>query len=265
MNRPRLTSTANPKVRRIKGLHQAKARVAEGVALAEGIKVVAELAARPERLLEVFWSETCAARPQGAELLDRLAAAEVSLWEVSEHVLSAMADTRTPQGVVAVVSCQPARLDALLAQGGDVLILDGVHDPGNVGTLIRTAGAAGAAGVVLTGNGADPTAPKVVRSAAGCQFTLPFVVWKEAPEPLAEALNKSGCRIAVARSLGGSAPATVGEGRVAWVLGSEGGGVSTRWEVLADLTVALPMANGVESLNVAVAGSILLFSRVLRA
>ncbi|MBI5135731.1 MAG: RNA methyltransferase [Nitrospirae bacterium] len=260
----RLTSTANPRVRWVKGLHQARQRRAEGVAVAEGIKAVAELAADPARVVAVFWSETCAGRPEGTALLDALGRAGVPLTEVAPHVLDAMADTRTPQGVIAVVRCAPADLEALLARPGDVLVLDGVQDPGNVGALLRSAAAAGAAGVVLAGGCADPTQPKAVRSAAGCLLRLPFVAWHDAPEVLADRLKAAGCRLAVARADGAEPPARVAAaGRVAWVLGAEGGGVCAGLRARADVSVAIPMAAGVESLNVAVAGSLLLFARAL--
>ncbi len=258
-----LTSTANARVRWVKSLHQGKHRRAEGVLLAEGIKAVAELAARPDCLKQVFWAESCTRRPEGAALIEALSGGDVPLQPVADHVLTAMADTRTPQGVVAVAACAPAPLERVLSRTVDVLVLDGLQDPGNVGTLIRTAAAAGAAGVVLVGGCADPTGPKAVRSAAGCLFSLPFTLWREPIEPLAAALKRADCRIAVYRASGGTRPDRLGAGRIAWIVGAEGAGVSDLWDDRADLSVAIPMAGGVESLNVAVAGGLLLFSRLL--
>jgi TrmH family RNA methyltransferase len=258
-----ITSTANPSVRWVKRLQKAKNRRAEGVALAEGVKAVRELCAQPERVVQLFWARPCLEKPGGRTLIDRLATSSIPHQEVAEHVLEAMADTQSPQGVLAVAKCAPATLDDLAQSDGDVLVLDGVQDPGNVGTLIRSVAASGGAGVVLARACSDPTGPKVVRAAAGAVFNVPYVVWDQPAEDLADALQAMGCRIAVARADGKSDPARVVDGgRIAWVMGAEGGGVSDALRSRADLSVAIPMAAGVESLNVAVAGSLLLYFRV---
>jgi len=259
-----ITSTANPRVKWVKGLHRGKNRRLGGVAMAEGIKAVRELCARPERVVHLFWSSACLDKPGGQGLIDGLNGADFLVQQVADHVLEAMADTRTPQGVVAVARCASSSLEALAGLDGDILLLDGVQDPGNVGTLMRSVAASGGAGVILTGPCADPSGPKVVRSAAGAVFNLPYVIWNGDAEFLVDALHAMGCRIAVARADGIADPAQV-SGRICWVLGAEGGGVSDTMREHADLSVAIPMAAGVESLNVAVAGSLLLYYRVFGA
>lgn len=259
-----LTSTANPKVRAVRALAKPRERRARGVAVAEGIKVVAELAAIPERVEDLFAAESLSDRQDGRELISRLKAAGIPVTYVSDRVLAAMADARTPQGVLAVVRTTSADLAAVLARDGDLLVLDGVQDPGNVGTLVRTAEAAGLAGVMLTAGCADPTGPKCVRAAAGSLFRLPYVIWETAPSDLAEALEEAGLTVCAALKDGAVSPDHVtGFNRVAWVLGAEGSGVSDSLADRATLTVTIPMAGGVESLGVAAAGAVLMYGRRL--
>jgi len=257
-----LTSLANPRVRRARGLQRARERSASGLVLAEGVKVVRELLDLPERVVEIFWAEQVTERPGGGSMLDRARAAGVPLVQVTDAVLERLADTRTPQGVVAVARLTPATLPEILARPGDVLVLAGVQDPGNMGTLIRSAEAAGAAGVVLGPGCADPAGGKAVRAAAGSVFRLPWAEWDGPIETLADYLKAESCVVCVAQVDGDISPREAARyARVAWILGAEGQGVPAELAAVADCAVRVPMAPPVDSLNVAIAGSLLLFSR----
>jgi TrmH family RNA methyltransferase len=247
----------------LRSLAKPAARRREGVAVAEGIKAVAELAARPERVVRLFWSDACAARPEGAALVEAFRAGGVAMERLAPAVLDRLADTRSPQGVIAVFRLQAAPLPAVLTGRGDVLVLEGVQDPGNVGTLVRTAEAAGAAGVVLAGACADPTGPKCVRAAAGSLARVPYVLWPDDPAPLAARIRDAGYALGIASPAGAPLAEVVPEGPVAWVLGGEGQGVSPAFRRRGSFQAAIPMAPGVDSLNVAVAGAVLLYARRL--
>jgi TrmH family RNA methyltransferase len=181
----------------------------------------------------------------------------VAVYEVPDHVLAYLADAATPQGVAAVARTVTAELGGL--DDGVLVVLDRLSDPGNVGTILRTADALGAAAVILTEGSADPFAPKTIRAAAGSTYHLPIVVGVELGA-VAEAARDSGRVV-----LGLDAAATTGlqalrdaEGHVALVLFNEAHGMDDRSVGHLDGTVAIALHPRAESLNVAAAAAIAL-------
>jgi TrmH family RNA methyltransferase len=258
-----LTRAANPRLRWLKSLDKPRERRREGVAVAEGLKAVAELVPLAERVVHLFWSEAAEARAEGAALVAAFRERGVAMDRVAPALLERLADTKNPQGVLAVVRTAPAPLDAVLGGRADLLVLEGVQDPGNVGTLVRTVEAVGGAGIVLAGASADPTGPKCVRAAAGSLFRVPYVVWPHPPEGLADRVRDAGYRVGIASPSGAPLAEVLPDEPVAWVLGAEGQGVSEAFRRRGSFAAAIPMAPGVDSLNVAVAGSLLLYARRL--
>lgn len=185
----------------------------------------------------------------------------VPSFDVSEPVLATMADTVTPQGVVAVAEMRPASVFDVAA-GDLVLVLASVRDPGNAGTLVRSAEAAGAAGVVFSQGCVDPYGPKTVRAAAGALFRVPIVRDVGLADAL-QVLREAGHRVIGADATSPDAvdQADLG-GKTTFVLGNEAWGVPVEAEGLLDTAVRIRMPGPAESLNVAVAGSILLFEAV---
>ncbi|MGI9604332.1 MAG: TrmH family RNA methyltransferase [Acidimicrobiales bacterium] len=178
---------------------------------------------------------------------------DVEVFEIPEHTFTSLATTATPQPALAVA----ARPAGRVAFGdGPVLALAGVSDPGNAGTLIRAAEAAGAAGVVLVADAVDAFGPKVVRASAGSVFRLPIETLSS-PQ-LAERVAEAGVTVWGSTADG---PTTTDEADLAGapvlVLGNEAHGVAP--ELSIDHWVAIPMAGDTESLNVAMAGTVLLF------
>jgi TrmH family RNA methyltransferase len=200
--------------------------------------------------------------PDHEELVERARAVNVHVHSVTEPVVKALSDTQTPQGVVAVGTMNAVTV-AELARGADlVLVLAEVRDPGNAGTLVRSAVAAGANGVVFTEKAADPFGPKTVRAAAGALFRTKVSRGALLPEALA-ALRAEGLTPIGADA---GAATTIDEidltQPVALVLGNEAWGVPVEMRELLDEVVAIRMPGPVESLNVGIAGSILLFECV---
>lgn len=261
---PALRSGSGATVRWLRSLGRGRTRQREGVAVVEGMKAVAELLPLADRVVRLFWSDACARRPGGAALVEAFRARGVAVDRVAPELLERMADTRSPQGLIAVARVQPAPLEAVLGGRGDLLILEDVQDPGNVGTLIRTVEAVGGTGIVLAGACADPTGPKCVRAAAASVFRVPFVVWPHDRTALAERVRGAGYALGIASPGGAPLGEVLPEGPVAWVLGSEGTGVSDDLRRHGTFAAAIPMAPGVDSLNVAVAGAVLLYARRLR-
>jgi TrmH family RNA methyltransferase len=243
----------------LRSLRRKKVRAEEGRLLIEGLNVVAEAAAAG-RARELFLTDECAASARGAELVSR----GLPIVRLAPRDAEALTDTKTPAGVFALVDDPCAELDAAGGAGSGpfgarafVLVADGVADPGNLGTLIRTAAALGADGVVVTAGSVDPTNPKVVRATAGALFRLPVRRGE------AEALAGAGFALYVADAAGESL-STWRErpARFALVVGNEPRGVADPVRALAKGTVAVPLSGRIESLNVAVAAGILLHALV---
>lgn len=246
----RITSVRNPRIRALTELHRSRGRREAGRHLAEGPKVVTE-ALRAGLVVEVLGT---------SEALDAFeVAADVPVTIVSEHVLERLADARTPQGVVAVVRTPVSDLTTLEGPGL-VVVLVALGDPGNVGTIVRTADAAGARAVVLTDGTADPFGPKVVRAAAGSTYHLPVVAGVSIDEVLATC-RRGGRGVA---ALDGRAERSVfgldGDEPLALLLGNEAHGLPDDVVDRADLTAAVPLRGGAESLNVAAAAAVAIYA-----
>lgn len=195
----------------------------------------------------------------------------IFLREATDEVLSAMGEAETSQGFIAVCRIPEFKVDALNPQSiqlGPVLV--GLQDPGNVGTVIRTADAAGAQAVLLTPGSADPWAPKVVRSAAGSHFHLPIVTGVDLKE-LSESLADTNSQVLAAHGYAELSLATLQSGGsevqlstpTFWLLGNEAHGLSPEELELADHTVSIPLYGQAESLNVAVAGALCLYASTM--
>ncbi len=198
-----------------------------------------------------------------ADLRESAKAHGVYVTMASEAVLDAMADTVTPQGVVAVAKQWSANLDDIFSARPVLLaVCEQVRDPGNLGTIIRAADAAGADGVILTGKTVDPYNPKVVRSTTGSLFHVPIVVGADVIDVLARcraagltsiAADVKGDDLLAARSEGVLAQPT------AWLFGNEARGLEDEALALADRALKLPIYGRAESLNLATAASVCLY------
>lgn len=242
-----LSSLKNPKIIQWKALKDRKARRETGCFLVEGRKMVEEALASAFTVETVLVDETRTA--------EFILPADIPVYAMPTHVLAAVCDTKTPQGIAAVVRMQTnARLGHCLAA------LDGVQDPGNVGTIIRTADAAGLEGVILTEQCADVFSPKVLRATMGSIFRMPMVVTADLPKLLTEL--RDGHSFSILSSQLDGTPfyerENVGE-KFCLIIGNEGNGVSAAVQQTATHRVKLPMRGGAESLNAAVAAGIMMY------
>jgi len=242
----------------VRNLQQRRGRRRRGLTLAEGVRLVEEALAARVPIVGALVTRELGASPRGAALLTELAGRAVPLEELPTRTFATFADTETPQGVLAVV--EPPRwtlADLHPERAAPVLVLDAVQDPGNVGTLLRSAFALGACGAVLLKGTADLTNPKVVRGAMGATFRLPAVA-VEPPEFVAW-VRSERLAVWVAAAEGAALQRVTVPERLALVVGNEGLGVSAAVRGLAHQQIAIPLARGAESLNVAVAAGILLY------
>jgi len=250
-----ISSRDNPTFKELKSLaDDIREKRRQGRALLDGIHLVAAYCDKigpPERLI---LSEHGAAQPEIRALRDSLSDGEILL--LRDRLFRELSDLASPTGVCAVIRVPPVSPSDII---GSCILLDALQDPGNVGAILRTAAAAGIADVFLGPGCAGVWAPRVLRAAQGAHFDLRL---REQSDLSAIVESFSGPTIAAVARGGESLYEQDLTGNVAWLLGSEGGGVSPRLLAAAKKRICIPMAGGSESLNVAVATAICLFEEV---
>ncbi len=274
-----LTSPRSARVTSVRALHDRRHRVQRGAFVVEGPQAV-EAAVVASGVRELYLTE--AADLAHPDLAPRVQDGGGRVVRMTEAVARAMSETDNPQGVIAVcglvtkswspdgwspVNGSPARLRS---SGSRVLVvLDRISDPGNAGTIIRTADAAGAAAVVFTRGSVDPHNGKCVRATAGSIFHLPIITDVDAKTVIDDA-RRAGwlCLAADGHGevvLGTPAAHDVSTGDVLWVFGSEAHGVAPEVAAAVDARVAIPILGAAESLNLATSVAICLFAPILQA
>lgn len=257
-----ITSPQNPRIQRIRALlgSRPKERREAGAFVVEGVRLAEEAYASGWKTQEVLIGENLS--PRGQALAERYASRGVSVEQVSSQVLQSLSDTETSQGILTVVTYQPLPLPNPL---DFIVIADTVRDPGNLGTLFRSAAAAGAQALICAPGTVDPTSPKVVRAGMGAHFRIPFsnLNWEEIRGLLQSPPGGSPLRLWVAEAE---------EGQIYWqadlrsptalLVGGEAEGASPEGRSLAHGLIRIPMPGKSESLNAAVAAAVLLFEVV---
>ncbi len=246
-----ITSLQNPQVKLWRGLNKSRAaRVEAGLFLAEGEHMAGE-AVKENKARALLIDER--ARDKFSALAD--SAKGVSVFYLAGHVLEALCDAKTPQGVIAV--CDYPK-DAAVS-GALLVALDGVQDPGNVGTILRTMDAAGYDCLLMDEKTADPYAPKALRATMGAAFRIPAVRCASLPNALRR-LAESGYEI-VAGDLRGEPfyQRRKAKDKLCVIIGNEGQGISPAVFAEATMRLKLPMPGKAESLNAAVAGAVMMY------
>lgn len=252
-----ITSKHNPKVRWVRELQvHANQRKEQQVFVVEGVRLVEETLLTGQEVKLVFYTGDLDERGQGVIVGFRERGFPVE--EITPQVMRTVSDTQTPQGILAVL---PIPRSALLKNLSLVLIPDGVRDPGNLGSMLRTAAAAGVDVVFLPPETVDGYAPKVVRSAMGAHFHLSVrqASWDEIRSIVLEA----GLQVYLAEAGRGQIYTQADyRGPLALVVGSEAEGASEAARELAKVCVSIPLQEGVELLNASIAAAVILFEVV---
>ncbi|MDT0158599.1 RNA methyltransferase [Microbacterium sp. ARD32] len=257
-----LENPRSPRVRAVAKLTKRSARAEAAMFLLEGPQSVREaLNYLSEAIVELYATPT--AWEKHADVRALAAEHGIEVEFVTEQVVAAMADTVTPQGIVAVARQTPTSVrDVFAASPRLIAICEEVRDPGNLGTIIRAADAAGADAVVLTGRTVDPYNPKVVRSTTGSLFHLPFSVGGELSDVVTRA-HAAGLQVLAADVKGDDLLQARAEGVLerptAWLFGNEARGLEDDMLALADRALKLPIYGRAESLNLATAASVCLY------
>ncbi|MFC0005240.1 TrmH family RNA methyltransferase [Micromonospora siamensis] len=252
-----------PRVVAARRLQRRRDREATGRFLAEGPQAVREALARPDTVVELFG--TPAALDRYADLAASAARADVPVSEVTDEGLAALAETIAPQGLVAVCRHLDVPLTAALDRAPRlVAVLAEIRDPGNAGTVLRTADAAGAAAVIFAGDAVDPYNGKCVRASAGSLFHVDVV---RAPDPaeVVGALRSAGLTVLATTGYGDADLDDLADaGRLAaptaWLFGSEAHGLPEELTAAADERVRVPLHGRAESLNLAAAAAVCLYA-----
>jgi len=251
-----ITSIHNPKIQAIRKLQtQVRARREEQKFVIEGVRLAEEALQASWQVHEILFTDQLDER--GKNVLVGFTNRGVPAEQVTQEVMKTVSDTETPQGILAVLSLQALPIPKILSF---ILVLDAVRDPGNLGTILRTAAAAGVQAVLLAPGSADAFAPKVVRAGMGAHFRLPIL--QPGWEAIRRILKAPGINLHVylADSAAGSPYMQVDFCLpVALIVGGETGGTGSESASLADDKVHIPMPGGSESLNAAIAASILIF------
>lgn len=257
-------SPKNGRVKAARRLARRTSREELRLFLAEGSKALTEALDLDDCVVEVFATATASA--SYADLRDRVQSAGLPWQQVTDTALESLAGSVTPQGIVTVCRYLDRPLDELL--DGDLVVLCAdVRDPGNAGTIIRTADAVGAGGVVLAGSSVDAYNDKTARATVGSLFHVPLAV---APDPAVALgrLRDAGFRVLAADGAGEidlfAADALL-DGKVAWLFGNEARGLPDELAALADHRVAIPIRGRAESLNLATAAAVCLYASARRS
>lgn len=256
-------SPRSARVVAVRALSKRAARGESRTFLVEGPQAVREALAWGHVRGEVI---SLYATEEASHRLDFLAESSTSITIVEEKILNAMADTITPQGVIAICKLPDENLQSIFSGRAPRLlaVLVNVRDPGNVGTAIRSADAAGADGVIISAESVDPWSPKAVRSSAGSLWHLPIIAEAELSSTVAE-LSAREFQI-LAADAGGSVGLEEIEATgklkapTAWLFGNEAWGLPDEVRALADVVVSLPIFGNAESLNLSMAATLALYS-----
>lgn len=249
-----ITSTSNAQMKQIAALlKKSKERKEQKAFVIEGRKMFEEICTDKSRLVKAYFSESYAkeAYPKGLP--------EFPCEVVADKVFEAVAETVTPQGVLAIVKMPEYSLAEMVESAGTLVLLEDLRDPGNLGTIIRTAEAAGVSGVILSKESVDVYNPKVIRSTMGAVYRVPFLYVEDFKETL-QVLKESQVRLLAAHLKGTKTFEKADySGKVGILIGNEANGLTEETAEMAEEKVLIPMAGSVESLNAAVAAALLMY------
>ncbi|MBR6643394.1 MAG: RNA methyltransferase [Lachnospiraceae bacterium] len=250
-----ITSTSNVQIKQIIALmKKSKERKEQKAFVIEGRKMFEEICQDTSRIVRAYFSESYV-----KDMYTDRELPKIPHEIVADSVFDAMAETVTPQGVLAVVKMPEYSLDEMVAGAGTLVLLENLRDPGNLGTIIRTAEAAGVSGVILSKESVDIYNPKVIRSTMGAVYRVPFLYAEDFME-LLERLKEQNVRLLAAHLKGQKTFDKADySGKVGILIGNEANGLSDEVAELAEEKVLIPMAGCVESLNAAVAAALLMY------
>lgn len=255
-------------IKEVKSLKSRKYRDEKGLFFIEGLKFVREALKEKAEITRIFVSEELAGSPGGKTIIGQIGKIGISAIEppviniLPAKLFNEISDTGTPQGILAVIKMGNHELKREIEEDGLYAVLESIQDPGNMGTIIRTADAAGFSGVIIFKGCVDVYNPKVLRSTMGSIFHIPIFLCDKPYETL-EMLKASGIRLYASHLKGNVNYYKVNmEKKAAVIIGNESRGISEKTSSLADALVKIPMIGRAESLNASVAAGLLMYESV---
>jgi len=254
-----ITSAQNPIIKEVKSLKQKKYREEKKLFFIEGIRFVEEALKEGVQIERILVSDKLAETNSGYEILKKVSNGGYPVFQLPHKLFMEISDTQNPQWILAVLSMKNCDIEDVWDEKNFFVILDSVQDPGNMGTIIRTADAAGMTGVIVSKGCVDVYNPKVLRSTMGSIFHIPICQSQDIFETM-DRMKKRGIKICAAH-LEGSCDYFDLEykNNIAIVIGNEANGISEEVKNFADILVRIPMPGRAESLNASVAAVILMY------
>ena len=252
-----ITSLNNPTIKNIRLLQRSsRARKKQRLFVIEGVRLIEDALNSGLVFNLVLFIDDLTIR--GRVLIDELEYQGLRIEQISTQVLLSISDTKTPQGILAVAPIPEIHHPEILDL---ILILDAIRDPGNLGTILRTAGASAVQAVFISPDSVDPYSPKVVRAGMGAHFSLP--IYQQEISQICELKNRRGLKIILADSTEGIEYTKIDlKQPVGLIIGGEAEGAGEASKQIADEYIHIPMTGGTESLNAAVSTGIILFEIV---
>ncbi len=259
-----ISSYKNNKIKDLRSLYKKKYQNKKGQIVLEGVRIIEDALAEGAKIKRVFYIKDLLEKNRTAKLIKQLKAENIELIAITEEICDRVSDVENSQGILAVVKRPEYELNDLLNQkeGSFLLIIDRLQDPGNLGTIIRTADAAGIDGIIMTKGTVNLYNQKVIRATMGSLFRIPAVSVDKLNQ-LKAFLTKQEVKL-FATSLKGEKNYFAADysGNVALIVGNEAHGVRDELITLADETIKIPLRGGAESLNAAIATAIVTYEGV---
>ncbi len=257
-----ITSGQNPVVKEIKTLANKKYREEKKLYFIEGIRFIEEAFKENVHIEKILISEKLASNKGGEEVLAKINASGCNTYMLNEKLFKEISETENPQGVLAVLKTRQYGFSDIIRENNFLLILESIQDPGNMGTIIRTADAAGVTGIVMSKGCVDIYNPKVLRSTMGSIFRVPIYMSEDLRETI-DSIKLRGMKVYAAHLKGrlNYFEADL-KGNTAVIIGNEANGISDMAAGCSDELLKIPMFGTIESLNASVAASILMYEAV---
>lgn len=257
-----ITSASNPKIKEASDIKNKRSRFKHTAFIIEGPHLIETAIASGNKIQNVFFTDSFRAKKDGQKILREIAKKTDEIFEVTEHILNKLADTETPQGIIATASYDIKNLEEIRFKSVPLIVaVDGVQEPGNLGAIIRTSDAAGADAVIILKGTCDAFMQKTIRATAGSIFNVPIIY--AGTDKFIEWLKSNGIMlIATALDSDKSIFDSDLEKPIAFVFGNEAHGISNEIKRKADLLLKIPIYGKAESLNVSASAAVCLYEAV---
>lgn len=254
-----ITSYSNKLIKEIRKLNKKKYRNKKKLFFIEGIRIIEDSFKSNCDIQYIIYSNKLYNTSRGRELINKIKESNIECYEVENNLIKEISDTENPQGIIAVLKMKENSLQELKEENNFIVFLDRIQDPGNMGTIIRSADALGVDGIIINKGCVDIYNPKVLRATMGSVFNIPIIYSEDGTKTLLEFKNKGTNIFVTSLDSAEYCYDTDFEKDNILVIGNEGNGVSQEILDLSDKNIKIPIKGKAESLNAAIASSIIMY------